>query len=208
MRLFYVADPMCSWCWGFASTLAAIEPRLPDDVRVELVLGGLAPDSDAPMDESTRRYVQRAWRAVEARTGAPFDHSFWERCSPRRSTWPACRAVLAAGARGREMFGAIQRAYYTEARDPSDVATLVQLAGELGLDREAFRATLDAPETHDRLREHLTLRDELGVQGFPALILEADGRREPLAQGWVERSRLEVELQERGVLSDPRPPEH
>ena len=60
-------------------------------------MGGLAPDSDEPMPAEMRTYVQQAWRAVTARTGVAFEHRFWEECAPRRSTYPACRAVIAAG---------------------------------------------------------------------------------------------------------------
>ena len=69
-RLIYVADPMCSWCYGFAPVLAEVEARLKPELPLTLVLGGLAPDDDAPMQAGMRRYVQDAWRAVAARTGA------------------------------------------------------------------------------------------------------------------------------------------
>ena len=192
MRVFYVADPMCSWCWGFSSTIAEIERELKPEVGFQLVLGGLAPDSEAPMDAATKRYVQQAWHAVESQTGAKFDHSFWDQCEPKRSTWPACRAVIAAGERGREMFTAIQRAYYTEARDPSDRATLVDLGEELGFDRMDFHTAIDAPETHARLEADFALRNELGVNGFPSIAVERDGEKGAVVHGWsaVEHVRM------------------
>lgn len=177
-RLAYVADPMCSWCYGFAPVVADVEESLAEDVAVELVLGGLAPDDDAPMPAATRAYVQEAWRAVAERTGAVFEHAFWERCEPRRSTWPACRAVLAAGERGREMFAAIQSAYYREARDPSDRGTLVELGVELGFDAESFRAAIDGDATRGALAGHLERCARWGVRGFPSLVaIDGDGAR-------------------------------
>ena len=47
-RLLYVVDPMCSWCYGFAPVLDAVRGKLRADVSMDLVMGGLAPDSDAP----------------------------------------------------------------------------------------------------------------------------------------------------------------
>lgn len=197
--LHYVADPMCSWCWGFAATLAAIESRLVPSARVQLVLGGLAPDSDQPMDDATKVYVQQAWRAVAAASGAVFEHEFWQRCQPRRSTWPACRAVLAAGEHGRAMFAAIQRAYYLEARNPSDAATLIELAGELGLDVGVFAERLDSDATRAQLAAQFELRDRLGAQGFPTLVLQQGERVEVLARGFVQLVALEPLLQDRGL---------
>ena len=84
-RLLYVVDPMCSWCWGFTGVRAQVSEEFPDH-EWQLVMGGLAPDSDEPMEEETRAYVQDAWRAVAQRTGAEFNHDFWTECAPRRST--------------------------------------------------------------------------------------------------------------------------
>ena len=144
--LYYVADPMCSWCWGFKPVLDEVRTALPKGISLVYVMGGLAKDSDEPMPEETRQYVQMNWRQVTEEAGATFNWDFWTNCQPRRSTYPACRAVLAASAQQEnsvpEMFEAIQRAYYQEARNPSDNATLVALADEIGLDKRRFEYDL------------------------------------------------------------------
>ena len=201
-RLLYVADPMCSWCFGFAPVLARVRRDLAPHVELHLVLGGLAPDSEEPMPETTRRYVQQAWREVEARSGARFEWSYWDRCQPRRSTWPACRAVLAAGAQGEAMFEAIQRAYYREARDPSDRAVLVELGAQLGFEAAAFVAAIDAPETRDLLAAEFELRDRLGASGYPSLGLERDGELRLLTHGWIDEAPLRELFSAEGLLID------
>jgi len=40
-HLLYLAGPMCSWCWGFSPTKAAIEARFGAALPIRLVLGGL-----------------------------------------------------------------------------------------------------------------------------------------------------------------------
>jgi putative protein-disulfide isomerase len=204
-RLLYVADPMCSWCFGFAPVLEELRHDLEPFVRFELVLGGLAPDDDSPMTLETRRYVQEAWRAVESRTGVRFEWSFWEKCEPRRSTWPACRAVLAAGEHGEAMFKAIQRAYYREARDPSDPAVLVDLGAELGLDGEAFARRLDSADIQAELSSHFQRRDHLGARSYPSLALERDGSAELISCGWTDPASLRSMLDRAGLLRPDQP---
>ncbi len=186
--LYYVLDPMCSWCWAFRSEFRSLCQRLPDDIQIRYVMGGLASDSDEPMDPQTRGYVQGAWDAVEARTGAHFNRDFWSRCAPRRSTYPACRTVIAAGkldGHGAEkMIEAIQHAYYRDARNPSDSSTLIALAVELGLDESRFTQLLTAPETEVALQADLALCRELSVSGFPSLVLEQGEHRTLLLSGY------------------------
>jgi len=42
-HLLYVADPMCSWCWGFAPVIADICAAFGDRLPVRPVMGGLRP---------------------------------------------------------------------------------------------------------------------------------------------------------------------
>jgi putative protein-disulfide isomerase len=176
-RLIYVHDPMCSWCWGFRPTFERLCGELPGGIDVVWLLGGLAPDSDQPMPPEMQARLQDTWRRIQQRIpGTRFNFDFWRDCRPRRSTWPACRAVIAARtlepALETDMVHAIQRAYYLEARNPSDPETLARLARELGLDVDEFSGLLDAPKTQSTLREEIEQSRRLGVHGFPSLRLQ------------------------------------
>jgi len=180
LTLVYVHDPMCSWCWGFSACLEDLLGALPQDVRVRRLLGGLAPDSDAPMPESTRRYVKSQWRRIQQEIpGTRFNFDFWRLCAPRRSTYPACRAVIAARQQGQpfdlSMTRAIQRAYYLQAKNPSDYSTLLALAGEMGVDVKAFESAYRSPAVETALAAEIEEARALGVRGFPSLVLTGRG---------------------------------
>ena len=48
-HLVYFADPMCSWCWGFAPVINAIRGRYGERLPVRLIVGGLRPGTTEPM---------------------------------------------------------------------------------------------------------------------------------------------------------------
>ncbi|TEU21809.1 MAG: DsbA family protein, partial [Gammaproteobacteria bacterium] len=94
--LFYIHDPMCSWCWGFNNTWNQVKESLPSSTNIQYVLGGLAPDNNEPMNNEMRKYIQKNWQKIEMTIpGTKFNYDFWEKCTPKRSTYPACRAVIA-----------------------------------------------------------------------------------------------------------------
>jgi putative protein-disulfide isomerase len=72
---------------------------------------------------------------------------------------------------------AIQRAYYLEARNPSDRETLIELAGEIEADPVAFARDLDADETRQALADEIARARGMGVDSFPALVLDCSGSR-------------------------------
>ena len=176
-KIYYVHDPMCSWCWGFKETLSELENALPDKVELEYVVGGLAPDSDQPMPEDMQLMLQNTWRTIEERIpGTEFNFDFWTKCKPRRSTYPACRAVLAAKQQGaeKEMIDAIQYAYYQEAKNPSDNDTLESLAVSIGLNSQRFKNDFYSPKIQQLLIEQIEFGRSIGAQGFPSLIIQGE----------------------------------
>ena len=64
--LFYVHDPMCSWCWAFKPALTELHAPLPESVRLQRVLGGLAPDSDVPMPLQMQQVMQQTWQQIQS----------------------------------------------------------------------------------------------------------------------------------------------
>jgi putative protein-disulfide isomerase len=202
--LYYFVDPMCSWCYGFSSEMKTVRGNLPDGLELQYIMGGLAPDSDEPMPEEMKQYVQHHWHSVAERTGARFNFDFWTECEPKRSTYPSCRAVIAAGLQGEdnkpEMLAAIQKAYYQQARNPSEPETLVQVAGEIGLDKERFASDLSSPQVEELLQADFGFKYRLGVQGFPTLVVEKVEKYYALTIGYTKADivleRLEM------VLSD------
>ena len=175
--LYYIHDPMCSWCWGFRSAWTAVLNKLDPAIQVQYLLGGLAPDTDEPMPEKMRTYIRENWQQIQQTVpGTGFNYDFWTACQPRRATFPACRAVIATrqqqSALDTAMVYAIQRAYYLDARNPSDNTVLIELAAELALDKEQFTHDLSSAKTQQVLLSEIQLGHELGVSSFPSVILK------------------------------------
>ena len=197
--LYYVHDPMCSWCYAFRPIWMQIQQQLPATIRVQYVLGGLAPDSDQPMPPETRAYVQSQWhKIIQSVPGTVFNFAFWEQCQPRRSTYPACRAVLLAREQGQDgeiaMIHAIQDAYYRHAQNPSDTDTLCALAQQIGLDVAAFARDLNAETTQQALLAEMALARRIGGNSFPSLFLQRDGKIRRVAHDYTNAGRVLAEI--------------
>lgn len=174
--LYYVHDPMCSWCWGFSRVFDELLDTLPKEITVKRLLGGLAPDSDLTMPESMQESIKSNWSRIEETiSGVKFNFDFWQKCTPRRSTYPACRAVISARNQGVEydekMTKAIQYAYYQQARNTSDSSTHIELAQELNLSIEKFKKDLLSDKTNLIFNKEMALCRKLYVESYPSLVL-------------------------------------
>ena len=93
--LWYFADPMCSWCWGFAPVIQRIKQDYSHHLRISLNVGGLRPGTTEPLGETARAEILHHWHQVHTRTGQPFK---FDGALPETfvyDTEPASRAVLA-----------------------------------------------------------------------------------------------------------------
>ncbi|NNJ92258.1 MAG: DsbA family protein [Gammaproteobacteria bacterium] len=171
---------MCSWCWGFRNTFQQLLDRLPDTVEVRKLVGGLASDSDSPMPIAMQSKLQQTWQHIQQKIpGVEFNFDFWTTCSPRRSTYPACRAVIAATRQGNEfedkMILGIQTAYYLQARNPSDISTLSAIANEIGLDQSRFETDIQSEPVENELHRQIKQCRDMHASSFPSLVLQTGG---------------------------------
>lgn len=172
--LYYVYDPMCSWCYAFQDTFEEVKKELSSNIKIVYVPGGLAPHSSIPMNKDMQEKIESIWYEIEKVVGTKFNHDFWTNCIPKRSTYLACQATLAAKDQGKEeeMIKAIQSAYYLRAMNPSDEDTIITLAKELNLDVQKFKNELHSEDTIKNFNEKMNLRRKLHLNSFPSLAIK------------------------------------
>lgn len=173
LHFLYFADPMCSWCYGFAPVIDALAQHFEGRLPVRLVMGGLRAGNTQAMRAQDRSYIKGAWEQVALASGQAFDHAFFDRETFVYDTEPACRAVVTmrrlAPDRALGFKALISSAFYGHNRDVTREAVLADIAAEAGMDRDAFLAALQSPEArNDTFRDFMTAK-EAGVEGFPLL---------------------------------------
>ncbi len=185
--LWYFADSMCSWCWGFSPVIEAVRETYRDRMAIALVLGGLRPGESTPMTATAREETLHHWHQVQARTGQAFQ---FDNALPDGfvyNTEPASRAVVAIGGLDPTLifplFKAIQTAFYAEARDVTQTHVLTDLATKLGVDASRFLPSFDSEAARSKTRAHFRQARQAGVSGFPTLILQRDTQLLPISNG-------------------------
>lgn len=212
--LIYIADPMCSWCYGFSPELAALLEGLPG-MPLEIVVGGLRPYNTQVMDDELKATLLTHWEQVEQRTRLPFSRDGLARENFVYNTEPACRAVVAvrmiAPQASLAVFHAIQRAFYAEAQDVTQGKVLATIAAsvltESGVptDAEKFYSVWESDVAVKATLEDFQQAHRWGVTGFPTLVLERDGELDMVTSGYVAMPTL-IDMLQALVDRDAIPP--
>ena len=205
VTLYYIHDPMCSWCWGFAPVWKQLQKKIHTHLQEQLticyVLGGLAPDSDQLMPKKKQNIIRNHWQTIQQQIpGTVFNYDFWKQCQPRRSTYPACRAIIACGMQQPElknrMITAIQHAYYLNAKNPSDEKELIKVAEKLGLDARVFARDLNSNKCNKKLENEILLSEKLGVTSFPTLVLGQNNTKNKIPIDYLSSENIMQSIQQ------------
>ncbi|BAE51267.1 DsbA family oxidoreductase [Paramagnetospirillum magneticum] len=195
MRIEYVFDTVCPWCYVGKRRLERALAQRPE-TRARIIWRPFLLNPDLPPEGIDRRTyldrkfggsarVQRVHAAVAAAgktEGIEFD---FESITRMPNSLNSHRLIRYAGASGREgeLVEALYQAYFSQGLDIGDVEVLTSLGATIGLEREALHAFLTsdadaASVLNDNARAH-----RLGVNGVPCLILDSSyalaGAQEP-----------------------------
>ncbi len=195
-QLIYILDPMCSWCWGFNPVMQQVlKQAQAAGVKVTLRVGGLRTGEQAVLDETKRSYILQHWRTVAETTGQPFDFTKALPSGFLYNTEPACRALVAARQLDEThlftFLDSLQKAFYQDGQDTTQLSVLNSLAIQAGYDSEAFRHAFEAPETQAATQAEFAWVSDLGVRGFPTLLAQHQQQYALITNGYQPYTALE-----------------
>jgi putative protein-disulfide isomerase len=197
-RLLYVADPLCSWCYGFGPELARLLERRPD-LALDLLMGGLRPGNTEPMSEAFRGMLREHWVHVAEVSGLPFSETIFDAPGFVYDTEPPCRAVVTARSldptRAFALMKEIQSAFYRDGVDVTRGEALADAAQRCGYPRAAFLAALESPALRAATQADFARSRSLGVSGFPTLALSLEGGLYLVASGYAQAAVLEERIE-------------
>ena len=205
LEIVYVADPMCSWCWGFAPTIEQVETAY--DIPLRVVVGGLRPGNRAEPLDAIRGLLQHHWGQVAAASGQPFDLAGLDREGWTYDTMTADTAVVTmrqmAPDETLRFFARVQRAFYAERIDVTDPAVYPVLLDGFPVDGTDFVEALVSTEMRAATEKDFEEAAWLGITAFPTLLLHDGTSTVPLSLGYAPFERVAQRLN--GLLERNHP---
>lgn len=183
MKIYYLFDPLCGWCYGAKPALETVVSQYP----VELTPTSLFFRSGRVMDADFAQYAWSNDQRIQRLTGQAFSTAYRENVLQGGGQFDSQNSLLALTA-VREMapeqeiavLSALQTARYVDGRDNADLNVIADILHIQGLGDVVPK--LHDPATKQTLLARVNfgqqLAQRLGVSGVPQLVLERDGEFE------------------------------
>ena len=203
MNLIYIADPMCSWCYGFGKTISQLlaDPRDAEPLQLALVMGGLRPFTTEPLAAGRADEIFGHWHHVQEASGLPFaqaPHTALHEPGFVYDTEPASRATVTVRSLWPQhtwrYFKAVQEAFYAQGRKVTRPEVLADVAEAQGLPRAEFAVAFASQAMRDAATNDFAQSQRWGISGFPALIAEQGDQLHWVCRGYTPIATLRKSL--------------
>ena len=195
MRIDIVSDVICPWCFigkrrlekalAFRPELAVEVTWRPFQLNPDMPAGGMERQAYLTQKFGSAAQADRLYRnvaAAGANVDIPFDFARIRRTPNTRKAHALIRHALTEGA-GDALVERLFRAYFLEGRNIGDRATLIELADDARLERNAVATALDDPALEQRVVAEDRGARRLGINAVPCFIFDGQyavsGAQEP-----------------------------
>lgn len=209
-ELRYFFDPLCGWCYGFSPVMMRLYDELKADVDFVAHPGGMVTGERVGPIGPKAAYIKSATPRLEQLTGVRFGaafHQLLDEGTRVQDSVPPSLAVTALSrldgdpARTLPFAHALLAAFFVHGQDVSDPAVLTALAAPFGYDAATFQQSLLDPDTAGFTEAGFSAASQLGIQGFPTLVLRQGQRGTIIARGFAPYDQIRPLIDQ--VLAQP-----
>jgi len=189
-KLYYFADPMCGWCYGFQKQIELAESHYPE-IPIEIICGGMViNDFEGPIGDKGK-YISNAIPRVEELCEVHFGEAFKLQMQ-EGSLWSGSlkpsiflNIVKQFGQKTTiAFFHKIQVAYFKNGLSLNEDKTYIPILESLSLDLHEIIKQSAAPVWEKRTRAEFEFTTSVGISGFPTMVLENDEKMMLVSSGF------------------------
>lgn len=176
--LYYVTDPICSHCWALEPVLRKFEAQYGQYFNLHTVMGGLLENWDDFADTAngitSPADVAGHWREVGEHSRMPIDGTLWHD-NPIESSFIPSRVFKVIHKQNPALANVFLRrareALFAFNKNIAQDDMLIHLVNKVGLNGDEIVKQSKLPEADTSLQKDFQLVRQLGVSGFPTIVM-------------------------------------
>lgn len=197
MKLIYVYDPTCGWCYGFTPVIRQLQQQFGQEMEFEILSGGMLLSANHRPASAMYTYIQDAHKRVEETTGVVFGSAFLNEYLQTDDIMDSEKPGVALTVfKQYQPENAISFAHDMQValnyngKSLNDDETYTELAEKYQLPVQEFLHKLKADEYRHATNEEFNMVQQWGITGFPAAILDNGEQLFLIARGFTPLEKI------------------
>ncbi len=201
MKVYYIWDALCGWCYGFGAILTPFLANHPE-LEVEIISGGLFLN-ERSLPIAAYHHIPKANEQITHIYGVSFGENYNKLLQDGKivldSYHPAVGFSVLKNYLPNEkhilLAKDLQKAFYENGQSLSEISTYENLALKYQLNAQEICENIQKQWTEKANHSDFQKAKAFGVQSYPTLILEKEGKFYDLKGNTVSISDLEQNLE-------------
>lgn len=181
LQIDYYSDVLCIWAWIVQRRLEELEEQWGEKIQLRYHYLNLFGDTQTRIAQSWKDrggfdgFGQHVLESAAPYDTAPVSPSIWKAVQPKTSAIAHLVLKAAELAYGiltaANLAIALRQSFFVETRDIGQLAIVLDVASEAGLDRQQLKELIDNGEAMAALMTDLRLAQDQAVMGSPTWIM-------------------------------------
>lgn len=197
MKLKYIMDPQCGWCYGNSENISWLNEQLCGSIELELMVGGMWLGNDAPSGGAAfQQFIQSHSPRMEQTTGVEVGKGFYELAGQSgyqfSSLEPSVAITLIKNMEPGKVLQftkQVQKALFLEGKRLDEIETYLGVLKELEMNEEVFVSNWMKPENIKATQDEFVVAKQL-ASGYPSLVAELNGEVVSVVSGYCAKNEL------------------
>jgi len=204
IKLIYIFDTLCTWCYGFSPVAADIREKYKKVFDFEIISGGLVlKERVGPIHKIAPLGFHNVLERIAETSGVTFGKEFLKQLEDGANNYDSMIPATALGIfklekpeQSFEFAHAMQKAIYAEGKDLTQDAFYFDLAFQFGLDGYEFVKKMKQDKHKQYATYDFVLAKQLKATAFPRLYLQTGNTYFYLiAEGFTDFETLDARIQ-------------
>lgn len=178
MKIYYVMDVMCGWCYAFSDVITKINEEFKDQADFSIVPAGMwLNENIKKITPNFSDFIRENNIRITEISGKEFGEDFYLMLKDRDTvldSLPGSKAINIINKIDNKAsfkyLKALQKEFFVNGKNMNDLNVYSKIAEELGIDGENFKKQFSSKELIDETFKQFNFTKELGVRSYPSLV--------------------------------------
>ncbi|SDM79104.1 putative protein-disulfide isomerase [Daejeonella rubra] len=202
LRIIYVYDALCGWCYGFSQVIMECFDKHKDDFEFEVLSGGMMIGDKVGSINKIAPFIKSAYHSIERTTGIKFGEPYLRHLEEGAMILDSEKPSIALSVfklylpdLSVPFVHDLQNAIYFDGKNPNDYDLYRYLAVNFGIDPDEFEAKMNLDTSKEAAYYDFALVKQLRVESFPAVLIQtSDTGFYLIAKGFTDSDTLELRI--------------
>lgn len=200
MKVIYVYDALCGWCYGFSPVMNQFHETYKDSASFEVISGGMITGNRVGPIGEVAPYISWAYKEVEKATGVQFGDTFINKTLKDGkaifSSIPPAVALsvfksMDTADRSLQFASQLQHAIYFDGIEPEETESYGEIASDFGFDSAEFITKIKDSVYLQLAQKDFQFSQTLQVSGFPMVFVKIRDVYYKIGSGYLPYEQLE-----------------